>query len=94
MTQLEPQSREVTLESLSAKIDLLGQQLDWLCNNMDGMFQFVTQMGQNGGGIRGMLKSLKDAPVMSQQQEQAKAALLKEGESIERYIPGGQGQVS
>lgn len=92
MTQIEPQSREVTLESLSARLDVMGQQLDWLCEqqawlcqNMSGMFSFVTQMGQNGGGIRGMLKSMKDMPAVTPQQAALKQQLLEEGEAIERH---------
>jgi hypothetical protein len=94
MTQIEPQSQDATLETLSVRLDIIGRQLDWLCENMAGMFSFVQTTAQNGGGIRGMLKSLKDAPVMSPQQAQLKQQLLEEGEMNERYIPGGQGTAS
>lgn len=89
MTQLEPKTQEITLESLSHRLDLIGNQLDWLCENMAGMFQFVTTMGQNGGGIRGVLRSLKEAPAITPQQQTAKQELLKEGEEIERHISRG-----
>jgi hypothetical protein len=55
-----PPATEITLESLAARIDSLGAQMTWLCENMQGLFQFITQMGQQGGGIRGLLGALKN----------------------------------
>jgi hypothetical protein len=44
---------------------MLGKQMDWLCENLQSLFYFVQQAGQNGGGIRGMLAALKhSAPVV------------------------------
>lgn len=58
------------IEGLSLRIDMLGQQMNWLCENMQSLFSFVTQMGQNGGGIRGLVKALKDqqGPQLTEQQ--------------------------
>lgn len=59
----EPEIKEeVTLESLSARLDMLGEQMNWLCENLAGVFGIVNQMGQNGGGIRGMMKAMKEIP--------------------------------
>jgi hypothetical protein len=53
---------EVTLEDLGHRMDVLGQQMNWLCENLTSLFTFVNQMGQSGGGIRGMLAMLKQGP--------------------------------
>jgi hypothetical protein len=64
----EPQLKvEVTVESLGVKMDMLGEQMNWLCENLAALFGFVNQMGQNGGGIRGMLKAMKETPGLSEQ---------------------------
>jgi hypothetical protein len=55
-------SGEVTLESLASRIDIIGQQLDWLIDNLAGLFSFVNQMSTNGGGVMGLMKMLKTAP--------------------------------
>jgi len=56
---------EVTLVSLAYRLDMLGKQMDWLCENLQSLFFFVQQAGKNGGGIRGMLAALKQsAPVV------------------------------
>lgn len=60
MSSTEQQS--VTLESLAARLDALGKQMDWLCTNLQGLFLFVNQVGQNGGGLRGMMAAIKKAP--------------------------------
>lgn len=49
----------VTLDDLANKLDALGKQMDWLVENLASLFMFVNQMGQNGGGIRGLMKTLK-----------------------------------
>ena len=51
---------EVTLESLAQRMDMFGEQMNWLCENMAGLFQFVTQVGSSGGGIRGLMSALKN----------------------------------
>lgn len=56
----EVATEEITLEQLAQRLDALGQQMNWLCENMAAMFGFVNQMGKNGGGIRGLMRSLKD----------------------------------
>lgn len=63
----------VTLDDLAQRMDMFGEQMNWLCDNMQSLFQFVSQMGQNGGGIRGLLSAMKkgapeltDSPVESE----------------------------
>lgn len=51
--------QEVTLESIATRLDALGAQMDWLCTNLASLFGFVQSMSQNGGGLRGMMKALK-----------------------------------
>lgn len=62
MTQTETQSGEITLESLAARLDAIGAQLEWLCNNLAGLFSFASNLSANGGGIRGMMKAMKESP--------------------------------
>lgn len=50
---------EVTIEDLARRMDMFGEQMNWLCENMQSLFQFVAQMGANGGGIRGLLSAMK-----------------------------------
>lgn len=58
-------AQEVSLEQqIIVRLDALGRQMDWLCENLASLFGFVQQMGQNGGGIRGMMKMLQQAPEM------------------------------
>jgi hypothetical protein len=38
----------------------LGNQLNWLCENLAGVFGIVTAMSQNGGGVRGLMKVMKE----------------------------------
>jgi hypothetical protein len=58
----EEVKEQVTLESIAARLDALGAQMDWLCENLQQLFAFVSQMGQNGGGIRGLMSMLKQGP--------------------------------
>lgn len=51
---------EITLESIAVRLDALGGQMNWLCENLAQLFTFVSAMGQNGGGIRGAMKMLKE----------------------------------
>ena len=61
----EPEIKEeVTLESLSHRLDMLGEQMNWLCDNLAGVFELVTQLGANGGGLMGMMKMMKSGPVV------------------------------
>jgi hypothetical protein len=64
--------QEITLEELAQRLDALGMQMNWLCENMASLFGFVNQMGKNGGGIRGLMRTIKDAtpPELKQQLEQ------------------------
>jgi hypothetical protein len=57
----------VTLDSLQESLNAIGEQMNWLCDNLMGLFGFVNQLGANGGGIRGMMKAMKDMPEMVQQ---------------------------
>ena len=54
--------KEVTLDELASKLDVLGQQMNWLCENLTSLFAFVQQMSSNGGGIRGLMHMLKQGP--------------------------------
>jgi hypothetical protein len=56
--------KSISLEDLAEKIDAIGNQMDWLCTNLASLFTFAQQMGNNGGGIRGMLNLLKGLPAM------------------------------
>ena len=68
----EPELKEeVTLEVLAAKVDMLGEQMNWLCENLAALFGFVNKMGESGGGIRGMMKAMKETPGLSQQMQGA-----------------------
>lgn len=51
-----------SLAELGRKMDTLGQQMNWLCENLSSLFGFVNQMSQNGGGIRGMMHALRQGP--------------------------------
>ena len=53
---------EPTLKDLAQKMDVLGNQMNWLCENLTSLFAFVNQMGQSGGGIRGLMTMLKAGP--------------------------------
>lgn len=56
----------VTNETLAAKLDSLGLQMNWLCENLQSLFQFVNQMSGSGGGIRSVMHALKQgAPELS-----------------------------
>ena len=61
----------VTLDDLAKRIDILGQQMNWLCENLQSLFGFVNAMSNNGGGVRGLMKALKEqqAPGMSAMEE-------------------------
>jgi hypothetical protein len=64
MTDIDTEinTETVTLETLAARLDSLGKQMDWVCENLAALFQFVNQIGSNGGGIRGMMALLKQGP--------------------------------
>lgn len=38
----------------------IGNQLNWLCENLAGVFGMVTALSQNGGGVRGLMKVMKE----------------------------------
>lgn len=52
----------ITNEALAERLDQLGMQMNWLCENLQSVFQCVQQIGQNGGGLRGMLNTLRQSP--------------------------------
>lgn len=54
--------KPVTVDDLAAKLDILGQQMNWLCENLTSLFAFVQHMSSNGGGIRGLMHMLKQGP--------------------------------
>jgi hypothetical protein len=53
---------EVTNQELADRMDLLGQQMNWLCENLQSLFSFVNQLGANGGGIRSVVHALRQGP--------------------------------
>jgi len=53
---------DVTLNDIAQRLDIIGQQLNWMTENLQSLFAFVNQMGQSGGGIRGLMHMLKQAP--------------------------------
>ena len=68
----EAEETQVTTEiTIEQRLDMIGEQLNWLCDNLAGLFQFVSQMGANGGGIRGLMKTMKESPELIQQVEEA-----------------------
>ena len=50
---------EVTLNDLAIRMDMFGEQMNWLCENLQSLFAFVNQIGSSGGGIRGLLAATK-----------------------------------
>jgi hypothetical protein len=56
------QSTAITLDDIALRMDALGNQMNWLCENLQSLFLFVSQVNSNGGGLRGMLSALKHAP--------------------------------
>lgn len=52
----------VTIDDLAGRMDQLGQQMNWLCENMSSLFAFVNQMGSSGGGLRGLMHMLRSTP--------------------------------
>ena|SRR5215469_5968768 len=48
------------LEAIKSQQEQLGMQLNWLCENLAGVFGLVQTMSQNGGGVRGLMKMMKE----------------------------------
>lgn len=63
----EVQVQEITLEDLATRMDMFGEQMNWLCENLAQLFQFVNAMGSSGGGIRGIMKAMKETPELKEQ---------------------------
>ena len=57
---VEDSTVAVTNEELGRRLDIIGQQLNWLCENLTSLFGFVNAMSNNGGGVRGLMKALKE----------------------------------
>lgn len=55
----DTQESSITLEELGRRMDILGQQMNWLCENLQSLFGFVQAMSANGGGVRGLMKAMK-----------------------------------
>lgn len=53
---------EITLAELGRRMDILGQQMNWLCENLQSLFAFTQQVSQSGGGLRGLMHAMKQAP--------------------------------
>jgi predicted enzyme related to lactoylglutathione lyase len=66
MEETEIVEREITIEDLAHRMDMFGEQMNWLCENLQSLFMFVNQVGANGGGIRGLLKAAKEAPELKE----------------------------
>lgn len=58
--ETENLTTEVTLNELGRRMDVLGQQMNWLCENLQSLFGFVNAMSSNGGGVRGLMKAIKE----------------------------------
>lgn len=61
---IEPEPIESVVEgeqplTLEQKIDLIGNQLNWLCENLAQVFGVVQSLSQNGGGVRGLMQMMK-----------------------------------
>lgn len=54
--------KEVSLEEIGRRLDIIGQQTDWMVENLQSLFLFVQTVSSNGGGIRGMLAAMKQGP--------------------------------
>ena len=50
---------EISLNDLAARMDMFGEQMNWLCENLAELFKFVNAMGASGGGIRGLMSAMK-----------------------------------
>jgi len=48
------------MEAVYEQQQQIGNQLNWLCENLAGVFGMVTAVSQNGGGFRGMMKMMKE----------------------------------
>ena len=59
METTEDTTPTITLDELGRRVDILGQQMNWLCENLQSLFGFVQAMSNNGGGVRGLMKALK-----------------------------------
>jgi hypothetical protein len=59
---MEVAQESITLDELGRRVDILGQQMNWLCENLQSLFGFVNAMSANGGGVRGLMKALKEQP--------------------------------
>lgn len=70
---MDTQQEALTLDDIAARIDVLGQQMNWLCENLQSLFGFINAMSNNGGGVRGLMKALKEQqpPEMIQTEEDA-----------------------
>jgi hypothetical protein len=51
--------RELLIATYKQQVQI-GAQLNWLCENLNGVFGMVTAMSQNGGGVRGLMKVMKE----------------------------------
>lgn len=65
--EIKETTEEITLEQLGARMDMFGAQMNWLCENMQSLFQFVNQMGESGGGLRGLMAAMKSTPALKEQ---------------------------
>jgi hypothetical protein len=59
---MSEENQEISLEEIVRRLDILGKQMNWLCENLESLFGFVSQMSASGGGLRGMLSLLRSSP--------------------------------
>lgn len=57
-----PETIEEKVDALIVAVNTLGEQMNWLVENLQSMFVFVQQVGSNGGGLRGLMQAMKHAP--------------------------------
>jgi hypothetical protein len=60
--ELCEQSIDGSQADLLEKMDKLGEQMNWLCENLQSLFVFASQLSASGGGLRGVLSLLKSSP--------------------------------
>jgi hypothetical protein len=62
--------QQITLVSIAERLDKQGAQLNWLCENLASLFTFAQQLGNNGGGIRGLMSLMRQGgPALKQMEE-------------------------
>lgn len=63
--ETETKSPPVTNEEIAHRLDMMGEQMNWLCENLQSLFSFVNTVGNSGGGLRGLMQAMKHSPDLS-----------------------------